>query len=107
MTTHLEMKIPFDPSRWSDEPVDYLFRYAIFRLRDAAAAEDAVQETLLAAMQARERFDGRSSERTWLVGILKHKIIDHYRKVGRAHEISLDVDGSRDQLDPFEKGGEW
>src|SRR5437773_9102249 len=107
MTTTLEIKKPLDPARWLDEHGDYLFRYAIFRLRDAAAAEDAVQETLLAAMQARERFNGRSSERTWLVGILKHKIIDHYRKVGRAHEISFEVDGSRDQFDPFEKSGEW
>jgi RNA polymerase sigma-70 factor (ECF subfamily) len=52
----------------------------MLQLRDAASAEDAVQETLLAALQPGARFDGRSSMRTWLVGILKHKIIDHLRR---------------------------
>ncbi|MGZ8203895.1 MAG: sigma factor, partial [Burkholderiales bacterium] len=53
----------------------YLVRYALLQLRDASAAEDVVQETLLAALQAAERFGGRSSVRTWLTGILKHKIV--------------------------------
>jgi DNA-directed RNA polymerase specialized sigma24 family protein len=67
-----------DPGRWLDDHGDYLFKYAVFRLRDNNAAEDAVQETFLAALKAYKEFEGRASERTWLVGILKHKIVDHF-----------------------------
>src|SRR3954469_14166586 len=61
----------------------YLMRFALLQLRNQAAAEDAVQETLVAALQGAARFAGRSAVRTWLVGILKHKIIDHLRRTGR------------------------
>ncbi len=70
-----------------DEHADALYGYALVRVRDRRCAEDLVQETLLAALQARHRFLGLSSERTWLVGILKHKIADHFRKVGRVHVL--------------------
>jgi RNA polymerase sigma-70 factor, ECF subfamily len=69
-----------DPSRWLTEHGDILYRYALGRVRDPQVAEDMVQDTFLAAMKGKEGFSGRSTERTWLVGILKHKIIDHYRK---------------------------
>ena len=95
-----------DPALWLDEHGDYLFRYAMYRLRDTTAAEDAVQETLLAALQSCEQFGGRSSERTWLIGIMKHKIIDHYRRIGRGQEISYANDARYEEFDPFEKGGE-
>ncbi|MFP6904479.1 MAG: sigma factor, partial [Verrucomicrobiota bacterium] len=62
-----------DPNRWLQEHGDIMFRYAISRVRDAAAAEDLVQETFLAGIKSKERFSGRSTERTWLIGILKHK----------------------------------
>ena len=70
-----------------DEYGDYLFRFALVRLRDEFLAEDMVQETFLAALRASENFAGRSSPKSWLVGILKNKIADHYRKAGR--ETSL------------------
>src|SRR5262249_45957286 len=54
----------------------YLLRYATRQLRDRAAAEDAVQETLVAALAGEASFGGRSNLRTWLTGILKHKIVD-------------------------------
>ena len=54
----------------------YLLRYALFHLRDPSLAEDAVQDTLVAALAQRDRFQGRSQLRTWLTGILKHKIVD-------------------------------
>ncbi len=57
----------FDAGVWVDQHGDYLFRYALFRLRDSSAAEDAVRETFLAALKAYERFQRRGSERTWLV----------------------------------------
>lgn len=70
----------------------YLLRYASLQLRNPAQAEDAVQETLLAALEGLERFSGRSSLRTWLTGILKHKIIDHLRRGGRERPLSNDDD---------------
>ncbi len=70
---------PCDPAAWLTEHGDYLYRYALLKLRDEAAAEDMVQETLLAALSAWARFSGQSSVRTWLTGILKHKILDLFR----------------------------
>ncbi|HZE70878.1 MAG TPA: sigma-70 family RNA polymerase sigma factor [Pyrinomonadaceae bacterium] len=96
-----------DPSMWLERHGDYLFRYAMFRLRDSDAAEDAVQETMLAALQAHRAYEGRGSERTWLVGILKHKIIDHYRRVSRARAVSPGDSERDDEFDPFEKTDQW
>ncbi len=72
-----------DPERWVDEHGDYLFKFALIRLRDTARAEDAVQETFLAALKGGKNFAGRSAEKSWLVGILKNKIYDYFRKAGR------------------------
>lgn len=68
---------------WVDEHGDCLYRYALARVRKPEVAEDLVQETFLAAVRGYEKFGGRSSVRSWLCGILKHKIVDHYRKAGR------------------------
>ena len=96
-----------DPSEWVDRYGDYLFRYAMLRLRDRSAAEDLVQETFLAALKGRETFSGGSSEATWLVGILKHKIADHFRR--QAHEVPLEEGDLREQPDPsvFDGSGHW
>ena len=67
---------------------DYLLRYAMLNLRNPALAEDAVQETLLAAMEGAARFSGKSTARTWLTGILKHKIIDLLRRSGREQPLT-------------------
>lgn len=71
------------PARWVDDHGDCLYGFALARVRRPEVAEDLVQETLLAAVKSQDRFAGRSSERSWLVGILKNKIVDHYRKQGR------------------------
>jgi len=76
-----------EPERWVDDHGDYLFNFALMRLRDPGKAEDAVQETFLAALKGGKKFAGKSAEKTWLVGILKNKIFDHYRKAGR--EVSF------------------
>ena len=96
-----------DPSEWVGQYGDYLFRYAMLRLRDRPAAEDLVQETFLAALKARGSFSGNSSESTWLVGILKHKIADHFRRQSR--EAPLGDGDLRDPLDssPFDGSGHW
>ncbi len=70
----------FDPTVWVDRHGDFLFGFAFSHVRDESAAEDVVQETLLAAMQFFDSFTGNSAERTWLTGILKHKIIDFFRQ---------------------------
>ena len=96
-----------DPGQWVDEHGDYLFRYAIVRLRDESLAEDCVQEALLSAMQALGSYSGRSTERTWLTGILKHKIIDHFRKHSR--EVPLDpAETDLSEFDPlFQRDDEF
>src|SRR6266511_5866843 len=98
---------PPDFSAWVDLHGDYLFKYASFRLRDPSAAEDAVQETFLAGLKAYEKFEGRGSERTWLVGILKHKIIDHFRKAEREAPIGEGGDEGPEHADFFERTDEW
>ena len=77
-----------DPETWVDAHGNYLFRYAMMRLRNKDLAENMVQETFLAALKGKKSFSGRSSERTWMVGILKHKIIDHYRKDFREKPVT-------------------
>ena len=72
-----------NPEQWVEAHGDYLFKYALTRLRDPAKAEDMVQETFLAALKNFKSFQGRSSEKSWLVGILKNKIFDYYRKANR------------------------
>lgn len=67
----------------------YLLRYARLQLRNDAWAEDAVSETLLAALAKPQSFGNRSQLKTWLVGILKHKVIDILRQ--RQREVSLDA----------------
>ena len=71
--------LPVNPEHWVEKYGDVLFGFAASRVRDRTIAQDLVQETFLAAIKARESFVGRSSERAWLFGILRNKLIDHYR----------------------------
>src|ERR1035441_1550950 len=63
-----------DPRTWPEQHGNYLFRYALIRVRNEAVAEDLVQDALLAVFQVQSRFSGESSEQSWLTGILKHKV---------------------------------
>jgi RNA polymerase sigma-70 factor (ECF subfamily) len=76
-----------DPERWVEEYGDELFGFAAARVRDRAIAQDLVQETFLAAIKASQSFAGRSSERSWLFGILRNKLVDYYRRQNR--EVAL------------------
>jgi RNA polymerase sigma-70 factor (ECF subfamily) len=96
-----------DPARWVDEHGDYLFRYAMLRVRDVALAEDLVQEALLAALQSAASFAGAASERTWLVGILKHKVIDHFRRTAREAPLDPGAEAAAEPDHLFMKTGEW
>lgn len=89
---------------------NYLLRYAQLQLRNPVLAEDVVQETLLAAIEGASRFSGRSSLRTWLTGILKHKVIDHLRRAGREQPLAGDGDdrAESDVVDAlFAQDGHW
>lgn len=87
----------------------YLLRYALLQLRDRDAAEDAVQETLLAALQGQAGYAGKSSPRTWLTGILKHKLVDLVRRRAREQPLTLDDETSEaDAVDAlFQEDGHW
>jgi RNA polymerase sigma-70 factor (ECF subfamily) len=89
-----------DPSRWIEEYGDFLYNYAYFRVTSKELAEDLVQETFLAALHSRYNFKGDSKEKTWLVAILKRKIIDYYRK-----KSASDVSYEENENDPFIKHG--
>jgi RNA polymerase sigma-70 factor (ECF subfamily) len=71
------------PENWVAEHGDYLFQFAFVRLRNRAAAEDAVQETFLAGIKALDRYDGKTPVRYWLRGILRHKVVDYIRIASR------------------------
>ena len=85
----------------------YLLRFAALQLRDANAAEDAVQETLLAALAGEANFAGRSNLRTWLTGILKHKIVDSIRRAAREPTVAADLDDASDFDSLFIPDGHW
>lgn len=98
-----------DPAHWLEEHGDYLFRYARRRLYTDELAEDAVQECLLAALKSHEGYAGASSERTWLTGILKHKIVDLIRK--QAREVTAPAGVNEEDGDDwealFDQSGHW
>ena len=76
MTAH-----QLQPDTWVDVYADYLFNYAIARVNDMEIAKDLVQETFLAGLKSAKNYKGTAAERTWLIAILKRKIIDYYRKI--------------------------
>ena len=79
---------------------DYLIRFARLQLRNEAWAEDAVSETMVAALTKPQSFANRSQLKTWLVGILKHKVMDTFRHNARAVALDMDPDNDgHDELD--------
>lgn len=72
-----------NPEHWNIAYRDYLVQFALQRISDYGTAEDLVQETFLSAWNSKDRFRGDCTERTWLTGILRNKIIDQYRRNGR------------------------
>ena len=105
------------PNSWVDRYSDYLYNYTIVRVNDHEVAQDLISETFLAGLKSQKNFKGEASERTWLISILKRKIIDHYRKInsrkGKA-EVRMNYnneDAEGDWLeervsDPFDKTAE-
>jgi RNA polymerase sigma-70 factor (TIGR02943 family) len=95
------------PDAWVAAHGDYLFKFAIGQVRDTSVAEDLVQETFLAAFKGLHRFTGQSSERTWLVGILRHKICDHLRHTCRERAVRADIPLSRGDDEAWEEAVMW
>ncbi|MFH6770009.1 sigma-70 family RNA polymerase sigma factor [Gaetbulibacter aquiaggeris] len=107
-----------NPNKWIDLYADYLFNYTISRVNDREMAQDLVQETFLAGLKSMKNYKGEASERTWLISILKRKIIDHYRKInsnkGKAevritsnNESETEGDWLEEHVaDPFDKTAE-
>jgi RNA polymerase sigma-70 factor (ECF subfamily) len=76
------------PDQWVEQFGDYLYRYALLRLKDPDQAQDVVQETFLAGIKGLEQFSGHMDIKYWLRGILRHKIVDVFRNSKR--EIGVD-----------------
>lgn len=96
-----------DSIKWFELYGDYLFAFARQRVREQSAAEDIVQETFLAAIQASRSYAGKSSEKSWLTGILKHKIYDYYRKNSRQFDSTDEETDLSSYNYLFERDDEW
>jgi len=102
-----------EPERWLDEHGSALYSFALLHVYDSHRAEDLVQETLLAALKGRERYQGNASVRTWLTGILKHKIMDEFRRRSReapapgSDEAAWEAADAQRMADSFQSDGHW
>ncbi|MDF1814015.1 MAG: sigma-70 family RNA polymerase sigma factor [Verrucomicrobiales bacterium] len=88
-----------NPELWNVEYRSYLTRIAVAKVNDYQIAEDLVQDTFIAAWKAKDRFRGECTEKTWLSGILRNKIIDFYRSRGRRPAIVASQLENRDKED--------
>lgn len=100
-----------DPAKWVDLYSDYLYKYAYYRVNNDELAQDLVQDCFLAALNGADTYKGGASEKTWLVSILKNKIIDHYKKASTKNESPLQLNTydapSYDYFFNKEKNGHW
>ncbi len=92
---------------WVDTYGDFLYRYAISRLRDANQAEEVVQETFLAGIRSHDQFSGSGAEQAWLLGILKRKIIDLIRARRRRESATGFGEGGDPSEQLFDESGKW
>ncbi len=96
-----------NPHQWVKNHADYLYSYTLSRISDEEQARDLVQETFLAALERLDKFEGKSTERTWLTAILKNKIVDVYRKNSsglKAPSVNKEV---HDMQEFFWEDGHW
>ena len=99
-----ENKPGLEPEKWIERYADYLYSFAYARLRKEEVAQDLVQDTFFSALRARDTFLNNASEKTWLISILKRKIIDHYRKKSTQNELNVfdkpvqGTDGTREHF---------
>lgn len=98
---------PLDPATWVERYGDALYNFAISRVFAAEVAEDLVQETFLSALKTYQNFRGESSEKTWLIAILKRKIVDHYRRKTRDNEDLTDFEPDSSFARNGDEKGHW
>lgn len=91
METGSHIQGTLNPSKWVELYADYLYKFAYYRVNNDELAQDLVQDCFLAALKAIETYRGQASEKTWLVSILKNKIIDHYKKASTRNESPLQL----------------
>jgi len=84
-----------------------LYSFALYRLQDETISQDLVQETFAAALKSKAGFKGKSSEKTWLTGILKHKIIDFLRRKYRETVFEENIPDTWTGGDHFDSKGQW
>jgi RNA polymerase sigma-70 factor (ECF subfamily) len=106
-TSSLSADASSDALGWVEEHGDFLYRFASARVRDATVAEDLVQETFLAALQGARHQEGPEAERRWMIGIMKHKIVDHFRRAAREPHVPSDNQAGRAHDNDFLSDGHW
>jgi RNA polymerase sigma-70 factor (TIGR02943 family) len=110
-STQQNISAGLKPEKWVELYADYLYNYAYYRVNKEELAQDLVQDTFLSGLKAQDTYKGQASEKTWLVSILKNKIIDHYKKASTRNESPLKLETyDTPSLDYFfnrEKNGHW
>jgi RNA polymerase sigma-70 factor (ECF subfamily) len=93
MASETDIKVPITPpEQWVDQYGDYLYGFAMSRLRNPEAAQDCVQDTLMAGIKALERFDGSRDIKFWLRGIMRNKIVDQIRRSIKENKVDIDAE---------------
>jgi RNA polymerase sigma-70 factor (ECF subfamily) len=87
-----------EPEKWVERYADILFSYTMARISRQDIAEDIVQDTFFSALKAKDTFLSNASEKTWLISILKRKIIDHYRKKSTQNELNIFDNNTKDDF---------
>lgn len=106
-----ETKLADTIRSWVDAWSDKLYSWALYKTNSKETAEDLVQETFMVAFQSHDKFQEKSNAKTWLFGILNHKIADHFRKIYRqpvVNESDRNPETGKDFLDTFfDADGSW
>lgn len=103
----LAQEQPVGPDEWVDRYGDTLYRFALVRLGSAYEAEDAVQETFLAAIAGQEQFKGAGSQRSWLITILRRKVIDAMRARSKRRSEEVTESDYDSTAAFFDEQGSW
>lgn len=93
--------------QWANDYGPVLYRYALARVSDRGVAEELVQETFLAALKSFDQFQGQSTVQTWLIGILRHKLVDHFRGQFKKRAVEIPMEEDDPEHDLFDARGRW
>ncbi len=104
----MDKPVELNIEQWVDSYSDMMFRFTVLRVKDQDAAEEIVQATFVSALKSKDSFQGRSSEKSWLFGILKHKIMDHFREQKKYANFDTGWEDEPDPLDAaYHANGTW